>query len=237
MTRAPALGERIRRDIEACIFSGEWSPGMRIPFEHELMARYSCSRMTVSKALSALADAGLVERRKRAGTFVARPTSHAMILDIPDLAVEVRGRGAAYRFDPIARVIRAADPSDPGEMAMGGMLLAIDGLHCADGKPFAIEHRLIALAVVPEAADADFAGNSPGGWLLGHVPWTEAETRFAAVNADPVTADLLDIAPGAACLQVERRTWRAAEHITHVRQTFAPGGHAFVARFGHRHAG
>ena len=47
---------------------GHWPPGHRVPFEHELMETYSCSRMTVNKVMSALADAGLVVRRRRAGT-------------------------------------------------------------------------------------------------------------------------------------------------------------------------
>ena len=52
--------------IEAAILSGELQPGARLPVEHELMERYGCARMTVSKALQSLAAAGLVERRKRA---------------------------------------------------------------------------------------------------------------------------------------------------------------------------
>ena len=69
----PTLYKQIRLDIERRILTGEWPPGHRIPFEHELMARYGCSRMTVSKALSELAQADLIERRRRAGTFVRRP--------------------------------------------------------------------------------------------------------------------------------------------------------------------
>ena len=69
----PTLYKRIRADIEKRILTGEWPPGHRIPFEHELMARYGCSRMTVNKALSELAQADLIERRRRAGSFVRRP--------------------------------------------------------------------------------------------------------------------------------------------------------------------
>ena len=58
-----ALYQRIRNDLEARIMSGAWPPGHRVPFEHELMETYSCSRMTVNKVLSALADTGLVVRR------------------------------------------------------------------------------------------------------------------------------------------------------------------------------
>ena len=67
----PTLYKQIRLDIERRILTGEWPPGHRIPFEHELMARYGCSRMTVSKALSELAQADLIERRRRAGTLCA----------------------------------------------------------------------------------------------------------------------------------------------------------------------
>ena len=67
------LHQRIRSEIEGRILSGEWAPGYRIPFEHEMMARHRCARMTVSKALSGLASAGLIVRRKGSGSFVARP--------------------------------------------------------------------------------------------------------------------------------------------------------------------
>ncbi|WP_296253579.1 GntR family transcriptional regulator, partial [uncultured Stenotrophomonas sp.] len=54
--KAPTLNHRIRSDIEGRILSGEWEPGFRIPFEHELMEQYGCSRMTVNKVLTALAE-------------------------------------------------------------------------------------------------------------------------------------------------------------------------------------
>ena len=37
----PTLYKQIRLDIERRILTGEWPPGHRIPFEHELMARLS----------------------------------------------------------------------------------------------------------------------------------------------------------------------------------------------------
>jgi DNA-binding GntR family transcriptional regulator len=75
-TDKPTLYKQIRLDIERRILTGEWPPGHRIPFEHQLMTRYGCSRMTVSKALTELAQADLIERRRRAGTFVRRPRSN-----------------------------------------------------------------------------------------------------------------------------------------------------------------
>lgn len=227
-----ALHERIRRDLASAILSGERAPGSRIPVEHELMEAYGCSRMTVSKALTALADLGFVERRKKAGTFVARPRVHSMVLDIPDLAVEVAQRGQTYRFVLEARTIDADPDADELAMAQGGELLRLAGTHFADDVPLAIEDRAIALAAVPEARDVDFALVPPGAWLLDHVPWTEAETRIAAVGADAASSHRLGVVVGTACLLIHRRTWRGGEPITAVRQQFLGASYDLSARFG-----
>ncbi|MBN2971818.1 histidine utilization repressor [Roseomonas aeriglobus] len=228
------LHDRIRRDLEREILAGTRAPGSRIPVEHALMADYGCSRMTVSKALAALAADGFIERRKRAGTFVARPRVHSMVLDIPDLAHEVRNRGQAYAYRLEARTIRTADPGDPVavEIARGGALLQLSGTHLADGIPLAIEDRLIALVAVPDSEGADFSTTSPGAWLLEHVAWTEAESRIAAVGADAATARRLAVAAGTACLAIDRRTWRGGEPITYVRQIFVGTAYDLSARFG-----
>lgn len=228
------LHQRIRGDIEAQILSGAWKPGHRIPFEHELMAQYGCSRMTVNKAISALAGIGLIVRRRRAGSFVARPRIQSVVLDIPDIQAEITQRGEPYSFKLLSRKRRGANPrsAEEGELADGGELLALRGLHLASERPFSLEERLIGLAAVPEAAKVDFHDTSPGAWLLGHVPWTEAEHRISAVNADAEIAALLAVEAGAACLAVERRTWRGGERITYVRNIFPGDAYDLIARFG-----
>lgn len=228
------LHARIRGEIEAAILSGHLRPGARLPVEHALMRQYGCARMTVSKALSALAAAGLIERRKGAGSFVARPKVHSMVLDIPDLEQEVLERGQAYRFECLRREVREADPADPDEAALAGAgeLLAIEGVHVAGDAPLALETRLVSLSAVPEIAWLPSDSGSPGAWLLKHVPWTEAETRIAAVAADRAIASRLAIEPGTACLFVERRTWRGDEGITLVRQHFVGSAYDLIARFG-----
>ena len=82
----PSLYKQIRLDIERRILTGEWPPGHRIPFEHQLMTRYGCSRMTVNKALSELAQADLIERRRRAGSFVRRPQHLSAVLQVLEVA-------------------------------------------------------------------------------------------------------------------------------------------------------
>ncbi|KQY95361.1 histidine utilization repressor [Caulobacter sp. Root1455] len=228
------LHQRIRGEIEDLIRSGAWTPGRKVPSETELMAQFGCSRMTVNKAMSALAEEGLIVRRRRAGSFVARPRVHSTVLDIPDIQAEIVARGETYRFDLLDRRRREAKAGDVEEIALaaGGELLVLRGLHVAGDRPFALEDRLISLAAVPEAADLDFADESPGAWLLHHVPWTEAENRISAVGADAATAGLMALDPGTALLAVERRTWRADAPITWVRQLFPGEAYDLVARFG-----
>lgn len=226
------LHQRIHREIEAAILSGTLRAGARLPTEAELMQQYGCARMTVSKALSALAAAGLIDRRKRAGSFVARPKVHSMVLDVPDLEQEVTERGQTYAFALIDRSVRAPDTSKEEQLAGAGDLLAIEGVHLADAVPLAWEYRLVSLAAVPEIAAEQFKGISPGAWLLRHVPWTEAETRVAAIGAERGVARRLNIAPGAPCLSIERRTWRGAEGVTLVRQQFVGSAYDLIARFG-----
>ncbi|MCJ2183008.1 histidine utilization repressor [Novosphingobium sp. 1949] len=230
----PPLHERIRSDFETRILSGELEPGQRLPIEQELMVAYDCSRMTVNKAFSALAQAGLIDRRKRAGTFVARPKVHSMVLDVPDLAEEVRGRGQAYAYRQLHRALRAPEPERAEEamLAACGELVQVDGLHCADAVPFAFEYRLVSARAVPDFARADFAQDPPGTWLLQHVPWTEAENRISAVGASAGEAAHLLVEPGTPCLCVERSTWRGSERITYVRQVFLGEAYDLVARFG-----
>jgi GntR family histidine utilization transcriptional repressor len=232
---AGTLHQRILDDIQSRILSGEWMPGHRIPNEHALMAEYACSRMTVNKALTQLAGVGLIERRRRAGTFVARPHPHLeqVALQIPDIEAEVLARGLDYRFELLRRRLRRPLSSRADEMALGGggQVLALDSRHLADGQPFALEHRLIDPIAVPAVAEQDFAAQAPGSWLLRHVPWTRAEHRISAVNADPAQARLLEVADGTACLVIERRTWRGDQSVTWVRQVFLGEFYDLVARF------
>jgi len=230
--RAATLHDRIKANIETRIRSGAWRPGFRIPFEYELMAQYGCARMTVNKALASLVEAGLIVRRKRAGSFVAQPRVHSAILDIPDIQADIVARGDRYDLVVLSCTRRKADPKAPEEKQFGRCaILVVDCLHQANNRPFALEHRVINLEAVPVAAEVDFSSVPPGTWLLSHVAWTEAEHRISAVSAEKATASLLALPSKTACLVLERRTWRGDQHITFVRQSFAGSDYDLIARF------
>lgn len=231
------LHRRIYSDLEDRILSGALAPGRRLPFEHELMQDYGCSRATVSKALSELAARGLVVRRRRAGTFVAQPKAHAAFLAIPDLRAEVTERGQVYGYRLLTQIEREPADAAEAELAAGARLLDLTCLHSADSIPLALERRLIGLKAAPQAIAVDFQRVSPGSWLLESEPWTEAENRIGAMGADAKSARLLQIKRGAACLCVERRTWRDGLGVTQVRQIFPGDRYDLVALFSSARSG
>jgi GntR family histidine utilization transcriptional repressor len=234
------LETRIRTDVEARIRSGEWRPGDRIPFEHELTAQYGCARMTVSKALQALARNGLIERRRKAGSFVAHPHVQSAVVAIPDVGSRLLAQTGGYRFELLERAVRAPRRLSAAEAALRckGEILVLEGLHHAAAEPFGREHRVISLATVPEAAVVDFSETDPGAWLSGHIPWSDARHRISAVAADAATAASLAVPVGTACLQLERWTWLAGAEmasagagITYVRQVYPGDRYDLVAEF------
>jgi GntR family histidine utilization transcriptional repressor len=214
-----SLHQRILGDIEGRILSGEWPPGHRIPNEVELMQIYGCARMTVNKALSALAAAGLIERRRKAGSFVRRPLEQSAVLEIPDIKAQISAAGHVYGYRLLSSARRP------------GNVLALECRHLADGLPFAVEQRRLMLDAIPEAAAADFSREPPGSWLLGHVPWHEAEHVITAHLADAAMAADLAVEAGSACLVVDRRTWRSGQLVTSVRIWYPGERYALTAKF------
>jgi len=228
-----SLYQRILNDIRGNIVSGAWPPGYRIPFEHELTVQYGCSRMTVNKALSQLATAGLIERRRRSGSFVRTPRSQAAVLEITDIRSEVEALGLPYRYVLEQRRERRNQSDDSERLGpvCPKKLVELTCLHYAGPRPFCLERRLISLDTVPDAAAEDFLEVAPGPWLIGRVPWNTAEHRISAEAADAAIAAGLDIDEGTPCLAIERRTWTGDLPVTYARFIYAGESHSLVARF------
>lgn len=227
------LHQTILSEIEGRIVSGEWPPGFRLPFEVDLAEHYGCSRMTVNKVMTHLARAGLIERHRKAGSFVTRPRAQSAVLELHDIETEVKSLGLPYEYTLVSRADRPSNAEDRRlmELAEATPMIELLAVHRAGGKPFCVEERRINAGVVPEAAGTDFGANAPGRWLIAQVPWSAAENRIQAMAAPAETARLLELPKGTACLVVERRTWSHAGPVTFVRLTYPGDSHTLVARF------
>ncbi|MGO7200621.1 GntR family transcriptional regulator, partial [Rhizobium ruizarguesonis] len=140
-----SIYQRIFTDVETKIISGDWRPGDRIPVEHELAAEYRCSRMTVSKALSALAERGMIVRRRKTGSFVASPQIDRTVMDIQDISTEAELAGHEHRFEILARKVERLGEAEAQQLSepADAEVLRLQCLHIVDGRPNAIERRII----------------------------------------------------------------------------------------------
>ncbi|CAN7637382.1 UTRA domain-containing protein [Rhizobium rhizogenes] len=228
-----SIHQRIFRDIETRIMSGDWQPGQRIPVEHELAAEYRCSRMTVNKALSALAERGMIVRRRKAGSFVATQQIDRTVMDIQDISTEAELAGYQHDYRMLMRRVERLDASDAALLRepAGAEILRLQCLHLVDGKPNAIERRIIMLDAVPLARDETFASVPPAKWLLEQVPWSKARHIIRAVSADAATARLLETERGEACLTLIRQTWQNGHTVTYVEITHPGDRFQFAGDF------
>lgn len=215
--------EAIRDDIRARIAAREWAPGALIPGEEALAAAYGVARATVNRALQDLAEAGLVERKRRAGTRVSAGAPRRAVLSIPVLRAEVEASGRKHGFE-ILGFRQAVPPPDVAERMAPlppGPLFWIETLHRADGVPFALERRWLNPAAVPGMLP-DLTRVTVNEWLLTTVPYATGEIVFGAEVAGEA-AGVLACDPGAALFVVERVTRTDAGPVTFVRLLHAPG--------------
>jgi GntR family histidine utilization transcriptional repressor len=201
-------------DIEAEVLrrirERRWPPGSAIPHEADLAREFGVARATVNRALQALAGAGWLDRRRRAGTRVAAHPVRKAVLSIPILKAEIEATGMAYGYRLLRREVRAH-------------VLEVAALHLADGAAFVHEDRKVNLTVVPAIADIDLGVASANAWLVANAPFSHGNFAVAAERAGAAMAALMGVAEGAALLTVERTTWDGADWITEVRLTYREG--------------
>ena len=217
----------IKADILMRIKNREWPSGGFIPNEQDLADSYGCSRVTVNRALRELAEAGIVERKRKAGTRVVNQPTRAASLLIPIIRKDIENRGALYRYALLERTRIAAPQDIQDKLALkdSSEVLHVRCLHYADEIPYQYEDRWISLLAAPAAAEETFDDISPNEWLVEREPLSDAEHMFFAQNATAEQASLLGINKGDALFVIERRTWSADLTITAVR-LYHPG-HSF----------
>jgi GntR family histidine utilization transcriptional repressor len=223
-------------DVKAAILGrirgGELIPGDTVPGEEALAGEFGCARVTVNRALRELAEAGVVERRRKAGTRVLDPSPRDASMEVPSVRAEIEAGGAEYRYELLDRRVASPPREDRAALGLGpgAKALHLCCRHWAGDKVHQAEDRWINLDTVPAAREADFAATGPNEWLIRAMPLSRVEPVFSAANATPGEAALLGIAPGDAVFVAERRTWIDGRAITRARLIHPGATHRLVAR-------
>jgi len=216
-----AVQDEVRRRIHA----REWRPGDQIPNEADLALEFGCARATVNRALQALADTGLLDRRRKAGTFIAQHPVRRATLDIPIIRHEIENQGLTYGYQLLRRNRKRPTLNVRKKMKIGpdAAVLHVTSRHLAEGKPYVYEDRWVNIHSVPAILDVDLAHQSANEWLVTHAPFTAGDIAFSATTASGQEAKLLGIKAGDALFVIDRITWDNEMAITSVRLTFATG--------------
>lgn len=214
------------QDIEAevlrRIHARDWPPGSAIPHEAALATEFGVARATVNRALQALAEAGWLDRRRKAGTRVALHPVRKATLRIPVIRAEVEASGAIYSHRLLGRDTSPAPPEVCTALSLPGAapLWHLPALHLANGRPWAAEERWVNPAAVPALAQADLTVTSANEWLVQHAPFTHGDFAITATRSEDAPA--LNAPHGTPLLTATRTTWDGPRPITWVRLTFAP---------------
>ncbi|RED50960.1 histidine utilization repressor [Aestuariispira insulae] len=223
--QAPVPRYKMVRDhIIRNIRSGAWAADSKIPSENELVRELDVSRMTVNRALRELTSEGMLRRVQGLGSFVAGPQPQSVLLELRNIADEIRERGHAYHAEILCLEEEAASPALAAYMYLEGDNKVFHSMivHHENEIPVQLEDRYVSKAVVPGYRDNDFTSITPNEFLVKAAPAEEVEHLVEACLPDETVADALRMEPGQPCLLLHRRTWSSGKVVSSAK-LYHPG--------------
>lgn len=215
----------VRQSIQERIETGEWALGALIPGETELAVEYECARTTINRALQALADAGMLVRKRKGGTRVCSMPVRLAKFAIPIVREQVEASGCKYTHKVAVNILKVPHKSIATHLNLAPNEQAnyLETVHFANNKPFAFEERWVNLKAVPTILQAPLEDISVNEWLVKTVPFSSGDVVFSAANADQKIANAIETAEGTAIFVSDRTTWFKEEFITKVRLYYQAG--------------
>jgi GntR family transcriptional regulator len=204
------LHERVRNQLADEIGAGVHARGARLPSERELCARLRVSRVTLRRALTTLAEEGLLAASHGRGWYV----SAEQVGEPANALLSFTAMARAQRLTPSSTVlsqqVRPADLDEAQQLgvAPGADLLDLRRLRMLEKLPVALDRSRVPLSVAPELAEHDFSDRSLYDALTraGAAP-QRADYSVEAQPASPDQATLLDLEPGQPLLVTRQVTY------------------------------
>lgn len=197
------LSARLMHAFTSVIEDGVLHNGEALPPERELAAALSVSRSTLRQCFKELSAQGLIVTRPGAGTVVSS-VFHKPIAKLSGFTEDMKTRG----LEPASRVLVCRIGPVPPETAfrtglpLGTPTMTLARLRQAGGETLSYERSIVPVSSVGE----DYDGS---GSLYARMDAVASRPRrilqsLKAVEADPETAELIGIRPGAAVLEIAR---------------------------------
>jgi len=216
------LHDQVREAIAAQIRSGVIPPGARLQSERDLADQMGVSRVTVRRALDALADDGLVRAAHGSGRFV----SDTALAEPPNALLSFTELGAERGLRATSKVLRShvrpatLEEAEVFGVAPGADIFELERLRMLDGVAVALDHTRIPLALAPGLATIDFQTASLYAVLdEAGAGLVRADYTTEAVAADESNARQLGVAPASPLLLATTRSYDVSDRVVELGET------------------
>lgn len=227
-SRGP-LYQRLHHALRQAIKENKLASDSALPPERDIATDIGVSRITVRKALDALAEEGLVRRRHGAGTFVAARVEKSFSM-LTSFTEDMAARGRSVRSDWLRRAAGAVTPEEAMVLGLspGSAVLRFHRIRYADDVPMALEYSSVPAQYLPSETAVDDSlyraleatGSRP----------VRALQRLRAVSFNEEQAELLGIEAGEPGLLIERRGFlEDGQAVEYTRSYYRGDSYDFVA--------
>ena len=200
---------QLRQRISQGVDEGVLKVGVSLPPEREVATLTDLSRVTVRKAIQSLVEEGLIVQRQGSGSFVASDAHRIeqSLSLITSFSEDMKRRGMTSTSVWLERGIFMPSPDEV--MALGlapdQSVSRITRLRRADDKPMAIERASLSLGMLPNPLIVETSLYKVLA-KSGLRP-VRALQKISAINLGHANADLLEVDPGDAGLNIERTSY------------------------------
>lgn len=203
------------------ISRGEPAPGTALPGELRLAEMHGVSRVTIRRALDALAADGLIERRAGSGTIVRAPAmpQTGIAADFATLMPQLVQMGQTTTARLLSYAYVAPPPAIAEALHDQGRMQRAVRVRMIEGAPFSHLTTHVPEAIAQNFSEADLA-TTPLFRLLERsgVQVDRARQSISATLATPDVAEALELSPGAALIALTRvvqdAAGRGVEHLS-----------------------
>ena len=223
---------QLRKRLSEGVDQGLLKAGSSLPPEREIATITELSRVTVRKAIQALAQDGIIVQKQGSGSFVASdaPQIEQSLSRLTSFSEDMSRRGMVSASVWLERGVFMPSPDEVLALALtpDASVSRIARLRTADNKPMAIERASLSTEMLPnplivETSLYDVLEQS------GLRP-VRALQKISAINLEEENADLLEVAPGMAGLRIERTSYLADGRVVEfTRSIYRGDAYNFVA--------
>ena len=142
VSNALPLYQQIIEDIKSKIERNEYTQGMRIEGEKELMQEYKVSRITVRRAITDLCAEGYLVKRQGLGTYVQKPKIKRVFSGVQGFSVSCAEQGfiPSYKLLQLSIVDARPDERKFLNLPENGKLIFSSRILSADNVPIIKEN-------------------------------------------------------------------------------------------------